>query len=274
MEEPKFKIVGGLSLPRQITIASEDYSATAAFKKYDKDNRKFVIDCSVKKITNYKKDYLPRTISLFLSLLSSLPLFLRALFLLMIISWFDSLIQPVSPLAQAMPISDIVVVLFSTCLHTLILMALVRFLIAKWHGSEHMAISAYEKTGTSSIGVISSQSTVHPKCGGRLFVPLMALFMLDMFLRNHFLLGGLIFALAEILTLELALQIDKWVGFDKIPLFSQASIFIQKYFTTKRPDLREILTGKAALDALILAHSGALEALDFEVAIDDVGIGK
>lgn len=92
--------------------------------------------------------------------------------------------------------------------------------LASWHGAEHMAIAAYERTGSTKVKDIESESPINPKCGGRLALPLLLASVIALSLSKRFEIPAFIFAIP---LLEIVLWIDKLKGFDKIALFSQTS---------------------------------------------------
>ena len=122
--------------------------------------------------------------------------------------------------------------------------------LASWHGAEHMAFASYER-GRLEIEDIAKENRVSPKCGGRLFLPLFLAAAIAIYISKHLNISSL-FILPFFY--ELVLQIDGRKGFDKIPPFAQASILLQRYFTTKQPGMIEMKTAQTALLALVNTH--------------------
>ena len=123
--------------------------------------------------------------------------------------------------------------------------------IATWHGAEHMAIAAYNRTGSTDTHAIACECPVHDKCGGRLILPL----VVGMIIAN---LVAKILGVSETIGLLAILECILWVdtlnGWDKIPGTSQASYLLQRWVTTRYPGEQELQTAQRALHELVAAH--------------------
>lgn len=124
--------------------------------------------------------------------------------------------------------------------------------IATWHGAEHMAIAAYERTGSTDIQSIEKECLVHDKCGGRMILPLTAAIITSVFVARIFEVSGVIVFFAA---WEGVMWVDTLFGWDKIPGTSHTSHFLQKYITTRVPGRQELLTAQRAVRELIAAQN-------------------
>jgi uncharacterized protein YqhQ len=139
--------------------------------------------------------------------------------------------------------------------------ATARLTFAPWHGAEHMAIAAYERSGATSLEAIERESPVNAKCGTRFAFPMIVAQILVVKITNGLFAGelasfaGLIFFF--LITLECLLWIDFWFGLDKLPVTRQVSYLVQRYIVTRRPGEIELRTAQLAMIQLITAHRKA-----------------
>jgi hypothetical protein len=120
-----------------------------------------------------------------------------------------------------------------------------------WHGAEHMTIAAYERSGSTRPCDVQCESPINDHCGGRLVLPL--------------LLVGTVWAAAPIrsrvlrlilgaVLVEAGLQVERLWGWDRIPVFAQASRLLQRC-TTRQPDEQHLAVARIAMAALLKAHA-------------------
>jgi uncharacterized protein YqhQ len=127
-------------------------------------------------------------------------------------------------------------------------LAYIRWRIAGWHGAEHMAIAAYERSGSVTIESMLEESPIDKNCGGRLLLPLSIAIFIAMLGAEHF---GINLAITDLLAIEVVLQVDHRRGWHTIPLAAQASQFLQRWITTKDPTVQELKTAQLALCTLV-----------------------
>jgi uncharacterized protein YqhQ len=131
------------------------------------------------------------------------------------------------------------------------MMAYTRQYIATWHGAEHKTIASYENNGSIEIEDIKKESRINDKCGGRLFLPLIVGMSSANFIAKKL---GVNTAIVNLALMELVLWIDTLIGWDKIPITSQVSRWLQKHITTREPGEIELHTAQFAFQKLIDAH--------------------
>lgn len=243
------RIIGGMSLPRRIMLASETHVAVARLRYADDANGDF-IDCDVMRrlrlpagIERLNRLPLPMTIRLLLQLgLNMRPRKLLALSAAMAAYWY--FIGQTGAEAQWTFTGALAVAL--------------AVFIAKtrpWHAAEHKAVEALKAGGTAPTMLdLMNASRVSPRCGGRLALPFilfyssaaagLAMLDVDPVMTD---------VLASIIVIECVLWIDKVFGWWNVPGFRRASVLIQRYLTTSEPSERHLATAKCALDALIRA---------------------
>lgn len=253
------KIIGGRSSHGRITIMSDAFSSTATF------NGPRDITCEVRAhsgishfLYNHKHLPIPQLVRLLLFWSDNSPRKWRfAPFLGMGLLIFTSVFRPETP--STPPLSTInYLISFGIMMVLMIFMILITGSeIGSWHGAEHMAISAFDREGSANLDLIARESPIHEKCGGRLAFPLCIGFWAAN-LASSFLNISVI--LMFLLAFEVVLWVDHLVGWDKIPITSQASQLIQRFGTTKRPGPHELATAFVALQGLIRAHENAEKA--------------
>lgn len=245
-------IVGGNSASGQISILSDEFTATA---QSDKDGR---ITCNIQRHSRlsrffykHKRFPIPRLIRLMLFLVNSLTrkgrliLGICLLGLVLIAVLLQKYLSGSSTfLGQYLWVTNVTVT-FGALLY-------IRRHIATWHGAEHMAIAAYERTGSTDIKQISQESRVDDDCGGRLFPPFIAVTIVAKFVAISL---GVNYTIVYLIALECMLWVDTLKGWDKIPGTSHASRLLQKYITTRTPGTQELLVAQRALQELIATHN-------------------
>lgn len=245
--ENKIKITGGKSGKGRISIYSNRYKATASY------NSEGAIKCEIEPlgyITKFlirnKKFPIPRLLKLYLAIIEDVPLkFIVGLYFAF---YF------VEHYGRNFPLISLIIV--NTILSIPILIVvyfLVRMKkdISSWHGAEHMAISAYDKYGSTDLDDIKRESPVHEKCGGRFVLPFIASIFLSNFLFEAL---GINEIILNLIIIETILWIDELKGWNKIPITSQFSRFLQKSYTTKMPSDYELLIARTAIIELIRNH--------------------
>ncbi|OHA04517.1 MAG: hypothetical protein A2934_02290 [Candidatus Sungbacteria bacterium RIFCSPLOWO2_01_FULL_47_10] len=266
--EQQINIIGGRSLPRRISFISEKYVAEAICKKTGE------ITTTVRILPTYltallRKSSFPipkilQLIAFAFGLMSTKTKVLATgyfavmLFVGMRLEKFSTRIQTIDTSnldkhdAQKLAIFSFALIVIDL----VFLIAAFIFIrkLASWHGAEHMAFAAYEH-GHLEIEDIAKENQVSPKCGGRLFLPLILVAAISIYIAKHINVSSL---LISPIFYELILWVDKRTGFDKIPPFKQASILLQHHLTTRRPGVIEIKTAQAALLTLLDAHRGTI----------------
>jgi len=247
------KIIGGRSMIREVSLSSDEFTATA------NSDEKGKITCRVKRHSSLSiflyrsKLPIPRLAKLLLLLTGDMTK--RAWEILSLLLLCVVLSEYCLP---ASSYRDHFFALFgwynvlTFYIVTLVIgLIFIRKHIANWHGAEHMAIAAYERTSATDIQGITQESPIHDKCGGRLLLPLLVGMIMASFIAKNFAVSETIVFIA---ILECLLWVDKLIGWDKIPLTSQASRLLQKWVTTRYPGEQELKTAQCALQELVNAH--------------------
>lgn len=257
-------ILGGVSGPSRITFFSDAFTARAKCR-IDKKTGDWTVDCTVKKrsapqrfLAKHPKLPVPKLLRKLVLLLNKPKHVAIFVILLGIIVWSEQ--RSAELTLRALLISASMTLGLS-----MIVLSLVMEHIARWHGAEHMAVTAYERYGNVSIEKIAEQSPVHKHCGGRFLLPLMLVFTLSSIGEYAF---GINSWISFLLLAEAALWIDALIGFDKIPVFKNASEQLQKHITTDYPGRDELVTAYQGMQTLIRAH----EMIEAEETIGMEGI--
>ena len=249
----KVEIIGGKSTAGWVSIISDEFVATAHSEKNNK------ITCKVKRnsalarfIYKNKNLPIPRLVILGVlitdSMTDKVEMFFVGLFVLVTIL-LGIFSQPV-PKSSSSLFSE--VCFWGLCImFQLGLLFCFRQSIAKWHGAEHMAIAAYTHTGSTDIQMITRERPIDDQCGGRFILPFLFGVIISNFVAKKF---GMNQTIIFFVILECFLWVDKLIGFEKIPVTSQASYFLQKWFTTRHPGKQELRTAQTALRELVNAH--------------------
>lgn len=250
-------ILGGASWIRRISIMSSHYVATAR-ASYDGS-----ITCVVRsrsRLANFFRRHpqlpVPKIIRMLLFLLEGLGFFGKVFVGFLLCDALFSKYVPALPAPT--PPSDVLLsdLLYVQALFMIAVCAPILYfvhrLVATWHGAEHMAIAAYERTRSSDLQMIAVQDRVHPKCGGRIMLPYLTATFLVTIVGYYIPLPLL---LILVIHLELLLQLDARIGFDRIPVFSHASTLLQRHITTRDPGDLELRTAQCALQELLAAHA-------------------
>lgn len=118
-----------------------------------------------------------------------------------------------------------------------------------------MAIAAYDRSSTTELEKIRQESPIHDKCGGRFVLPMLFAPFISAAVGNLLSVTSII---PSLVILECIFWVDKLKGLDKTPICSEASYFLQRFITTKKPGNEEILTAQKAIRELIAAHSSSV----------------
>ncbi|MBI4098447.1 MAG: DUF1385 domain-containing protein [Candidatus Magasanikbacteria bacterium] len=259
------KIVAGMSARGRITLCSDTFIATA---RLDKDGD---ISCETERLAPVTRFFLknkrlpiPQLVRIVLlfadgigkkGLLFSL-LFLGSCVLVGMVTglWLRANYPPPSPAAISVRApSDQFLWVINVIIYIGGLLYINRR-IATWHAAEHMAIAAYEETGSTDIQAITRASPVHDKCGSRFFLPLVAGSIIVELIAASF---GISRTIIFLMILECMLWVDKLKGLDKLPGASHASRLLQRFVVTRQPGEREVRIAQRALQTLIAAHSAS-----------------
>lgn len=253
----KFNIHAGSSWHRRISIRSDKFVASTSYSPGTGYKTKVK---PVSKTTHWLAEHrrwpIPITLRLLIGVLNEIPFKVvigYALFILAL-SLPRHYVSPdaLSPLrdswvfAAARLPSWVNIAIWAFCLAYFF-----RKYIGSWHGAEHMAIETYWAKEQTSLDEIRKQSRISDKCGGRLFFPLItASWLLPSLVEPLLHAPGI----CSLLVTELVLQIDHWVGWDRIPISREAGRLLQRVVTTRQPGETELLTAKHSIDAVIEMH--------------------
>ncbi len=231
-------ILGGSSTVGSISITSDEFCSTARYsKRTGKISYKVKpLPRLVKFVLKAEKRYLiPQTLKLLAFFIGNLKL--RDLIFISALICVVRLLE--SELRGKIAGSQIIILTTVW----LVLLLFVKIKIAGFHGAEHMAIAAYERNESTDLCSVNKESPINPKCGGRMALPLALTVLVLIYFNLHWSFF--------ILSTEAMLWIDKKIGFDKIPIFSQSSILLQRYITTAYPTEHQTRTAQIAMIALI-----------------------
>jgi len=257
--ETEVKVIGGKSIKGSVSILSDKFVVTAVSGAGGK------INCTVNPMSEtarwviqYKNPWMPKLLRLLLFLREGIGTRDIVFFGLLFTGLAALLLLSESILPGSVEAVDSNIWLFNLST-LLIVLLMLKASIAKWHGAEHMTIAAYISTGMTDLETIKKQSPIDPHCGGRFIIGIVAAqqisnFVTNTYVPNQILLAFLYVIFINAAMMEIVLRIDAWKGLDKLPVTSQASYLLQKYFTTAQPGDRELLTAKRAMDELIAAH--------------------
>lgn len=244
------KILGGMAAPRSITFVSSDRISQAVFN----DNGKISTTVTplpkfIQLILNNQNWYIPRT----LRMMALMPNLLNpkkmigflALIVGMVLGQIHKSLQPAG-LNESTLHWSIKLAIFALVMGGALF--IVNKKIATWHAAEHMACWAYEKYESCDINLIAGEDRFHPKCGTRIVVPLMiAIGLANLIAGSHILVSVALILVAH----EFVFRIDKGIGFDNIPVFSQISEWTQRNIVTRDPGTDELRTAQQALIGLL-----------------------
>lgn len=247
----KVKIIGGMSGKGRISIISDKFVSVGVC---DSEGN---VSCKVRAlpvISNkiFEKSYIPKIIRMaaFAIILMS---WRTRLFMIVYMGMVTFLKISASEQVHA-PVTLWPVLLVVSISGTILTSAayFFRVFIAPWHGAEHMVISSYErKKKVVPLSEIRKESPISEKCGVRFFFPLMICHFFSSYVEKRY---GISYFVPYLLIFECILLIDSFVGWDKIPITSQASRLLQRYVTTSFPKDVELLTAQKAMCGLIEAH--------------------
>ncbi|MDD5341985.1 MAG: DUF1385 domain-containing protein [Patescibacteria group bacterium] len=251
----KVKIVGGMSGPYRISIMSVKYAATAVVDR----NGKITCDVKPRRISSLLARLdrwpIPRLVRLCLLLLDGMPpkgmLVCAAGIVIGLACGYISRIMHPTPQPRLMSDWQIAEFWILTVGALVYFIYILRRYIASYHAAEHMAIAAYERTGTTEVENISRESRINDRCGGRLILPLIMADFAAMSIASQLKIDQVIVSL---IGMECVLWIDKLVDWGKLPITRQTNHLLQRYLTTRQPGDLEISTAQFALQCLIERH--------------------
>ncbi len=254
----KVKIIGGFSSDHRISIQSNEFRVTA---RYDQQSGE--ISTEVKRLPRlsrflYTLDRLPipRLVVVLLFILGQLKIKVSqalVVALVILVALTMGVLSPHTPSAPGQHLPVPYPTWIELFVFMLLFMAYSKLYIAPWHGAEHMAIAAYQRTGATSLAAFQQESPVHPKCGGRFFLPIVVLQVVAAFSATSLWFGHPLFFFGAVL--ECTLWLDKLVGLDRLPITAQASRLLQQYVTTRQPTQKELRTAQVALRKLLEQHN-------------------
>ncbi len=245
----KVKILGGYSLPGSIYIYSDRYESTASYSS--SENTVTVIVRQTRFAPTHPNSRKPSERNNFWR---SIPIFYRIglLFILglNILKGAGHYFFPDVISASEAEMNWYIYFIF-----VMSLLAFVRFFIAKWHGAEHMVIDAYIDTGKCDFESTLRSSPISSNCGGR-FVIIMftVLFVTTIFLPPEL----------RWLNSAAILSIFTWPNLVDRRLCCNRVVgalnwFLQRFFTTAEPGVKELTTAHEAMRGLLEAHEEKLE---------------
>lgn len=258
-------IVGGSSDYNKITVVSTEFESTAF------SNKNGQITCNVKRHSflkrfaykNRRNVLIPRLVTLFLILTADLKkkdwaiIGFCLLCLFSIEKFFSGQNYPADLLGKTSLFITLhfkIIIVF--CFVAVFLFSMIRRNpSAKWHGAEHMVISAYQHTGSSDIECIAAESPMNDKCGTMLYLPLIIGIIAANFIIKIFNINEII---AYLITFEGVITITALNGWNKVRGITRASYFLQKNKNVDTPGMQELLTAQRALQELIFAHDSLL----------------
>lgn len=248
----KIEITGGTSSKNIINLSTDEFMATA--HSYPNNH----ISCKIRRrpkfarfILKYKNLPWPRLVWFVITILTGLtkdvliPFFV---FLLIVTFTFIIFPPPVALQAWGKGYANLSNWIYLAIFVLLVLV--MKFYNASWHGAEHMTVAAYDRTGSVKIKDIAKESPINESCGGRFTIPFLVLPTIVSCFSSGW--NSVIFFF---IALECIFWIDKLWGLEKIPITSQAAFMLQKYITTKTPGEQEMRTAQRALKKLIAAHN-------------------
>lgn len=129
---------------------------------------------------------------------------------------------------------------------------LAKMFIAPWHGAEHMAIKAYNRTKSADYSVIRKENPIADACGHRFYTPIVA----GSILINELVgIYGFVPLVLKLIVVELVFRFDDLLPWSRVPVMAQASRLLQRFATTTYPHTLALFTAQAAIEQLMLAHN-------------------
>lgn len=249
------KITGGISGPDSVSIQSDRYLSTATYSRDGKIFSEAVpLTRAHKWIESLPTWYVPDILRFFLFVLVNAERRVKVVIItlqliqigLAVSIAFDTTRPRLSLFWEILYPNLVAFMLVGMMLYIVRLTS-----IAGLHAAEHQAIAAYNLTGQTDIASIRASNRIDPHCGGRFALPMYLIFSLGSVVQSLTTVPSLLVALVGC---ELVFRLDRWIGLDRIPLLSHASIFIQRHFTTRPPSELELQTAQAAIESLLALH--------------------
>jgi uncharacterized protein YqhQ len=249
------KIVGGMALPYGVQLESTEYSVKTTATYFAPNQWK--LESEVRKKTALELQvrsawYVPKVVKLWTIMIMKAKWPLRILLLVVfVLPVVTRLFTPSQTTATPMsPLWTAATLLMAVLLY--VALGYFFWLLRGFHAAEHMAIAAYENYGADALEHLSEQKRFHPKCGGRIVVPLF-IGAITATVCSHY-VPARVAGFLPVLSFEVVLWIDALVGFDNIWLTNTISWYLQQYITTREPTDLELATGRAALKKLMAVH--------------------
>ena len=260
------KIVGGLALPNGVQLESTDFSVKTTVQRDEGDLWTFRSKIRQKTVSEKwvrQVWFLPKVVKLWVIILMKAEwpfrLLLIFLFVLPLILPLLTATHPGSGQTSTSPYFTIATGVMAVVMY--VGLGYLFWQLRGFHAAEHMSIAAYERHGGAALSHIQEQPRFHPKCGGRIVVPLFV-GLIAAKVGAHFvppLVGGYL----PLLSFELMLWIDALIGFDNIRLTNAISWYMQQYVSTRVPTSIELTAGQVALRDLMMAHQEAPQPKSF-----------
>jgi uncharacterized protein YqhQ len=257
------RIISGYSLPGRIRLMTDMFEATATC-----DRKTRCISTEINRNTAAEQwafikrssfHPIPKLFPMFMMIKAKFRALILVFFCTMTVSdiWMNSWAIPSKEIIHPSLLRTLAGCAFDISLFAVVII-IAGFKIAKWHGAEHMVISCYDRTNNPepSLDDLRKETPWNPSCATRFLLPFLLMGMITSRMSHW---AHIPFSLVYLLGLEVLFRIDALLGFDRIPIFSHASMFIQKYVVTNRPDNIELKTACAALRALDEAHRAELD---------------
>ncbi|TCJ15865.1 DUF1385 domain-containing protein [Rubrobacter taiwanensis] len=126
----------------------------------------------------------------------------------------------------------------------LVLFAVMRLTaLGRYHGAEHKAVAAYERTGTVTLEEARRSSRIHPRCGTNILIYILAASLIEPFV------SWWPYAILQFLLIS-----EAWFVFGQTRPSIAVGNFFQRYFTTAEPRLGELEVAVESLRLLISAE--------------------
>lgn len=251
--EPTVEILSGASHPGTITIRSTAFTSRAWIQDGNIHSEVTAIPQAALRIFR-----IPFPLVAGMLLDSFLDLALRDRIVAVIVSLVIVTSQ-FRPVYSGSPVSQTIMTVLGIGVSLFVIAVALRIFVtcrkwAPWHGAEHMAIRAWMRDKTTELSAIRMSDRVDQLCGTRYSIPNLVTQSTALWFAAHLAVNPL---LAVFVGAEIVLWADRLIGFERIPVLSQASDALQRHLFTKEPDEIHLLTAQCALESLVQAHRNA-----------------
>lgn len=263
--EPSVDILSGVSGVGHITIRSTHFSSTARCENGE-------ISCEVIAIPPPARRVLripfPLVVGFLLDAL--LDLSPRGRILAVIIS-LVIIASQFRPAYSGSPVSLTIMTVLAYGVSLFVIVVGLRTFVtcrrwAPWHGAEHMAIRAWMRCQSTELAEIWKSDRVDQLCGTRYSIPLLVTQGTALWLATEWSVNSLFMILVAV---ECVLWADRYIGFTRIPVLSQASDALQRHLFTMQPQEIHMLTAQCALESLVQAHRNAENGEDTLLSVSN-----